>query len=1007
MANYTLPPGNKVGFSFSTGSYVAPAGNKVALRFGGLPGTLFAVGADTSVFGTARLQNSTAQLFPVGFDSGVVNGNLLVTKSVMPSGIAAGAFGTTRLYNLTQVITGIGRDTLVGFGTAWVSWGTRRLGTVGLGDQSKFGTATLAGGVRWLDVAGRGIAATGYGSATVWFTVRELFPSWFIATLYGKPQVDFNHSVLPPGFGGEQVGQAELYRPRFIADLAGLGIAGTGWGASRVDLHTQYAAPSGWLGGGATGPEQFGSTTTYNLLQIVQQQFEVTPSDGGVFGDFNYVDNRNKTTRPDPIQPGKVGTLTIYNNARIVSTPAYIDFSLWGDTLVAYAIREVRPAGSDMVAWGSPLGLIVYNGARVLAPNGIGAGSAGTPARVWSNQQTLKLQGFDMSLSGRGMVSFAIRTVGPYSLPDPPPFGDARPQLWQRYLLPPAIATAGLGNATLEIHHTIVMPSSALPPSNAFGVGRVSNKTPQLYAFGWTATQWGSAAAHNQFERYAVEGWDSSVFGQQVVKDRRQGIIPGGILAFVLLNKHQVRNVLPDPPAPQNVSPGGWLSDFEGKPLVYTNVLQPSGPDTASYGTAQLVSNGIVPRGITPPYTDNGTQFGVPGFNGTPVIIPAGIVAGDGAPTLPDVGPRYVWAPRGYPYSSGFWGEQGEQMDRRIYGDSHPERPVFGVATIDFRNRTIAISGAGFTGVGQPSIGLNPQFIRMQGTSLQRFGFPVLNGGGGLGGYGFDMSSFGNAILIIPDYGPKTVKPPGIGAGAFGLVDVENFNRTLLARGWDSFTISPPAAPSWPRTSHWISNAYAPFPAQGSDHASYGTPWVSLYRRTLFPSGWDSMVLDAAPGYFKDRMRVTKRRAVAAVGIGPGGIGGAWISNFAQRVAPAGFWLRVFGLVNVRRQNRINAIGFDALTLGDVQRWEAGVVKAYGDDVAALGRAVIHRSLRPDPVVGAVGSPRVAQAVGPTGIGAAVIADPVAVARWCGNKAMAVQGFDAGTIGREVVVHET
>ena len=1009
---YTIPTGNQVGLAFSgTTSYTPPEGNRVALRFGGLPGTIFAVGSDTSTFGQASIRNRTAQVFAAGWDSSSVSGNLVVTKSLLAVGIPPGSFGTASLYNLTQEVGPAGRDTFGGFGSAWVSLGTRRL-YAGLGDQSLFGMAALAGGVRWIDLGNRGIDSLAVPAPTVSFLVRQVFPAWFVATLYGRPAVDLTHNVLPTGFGGEQFGQPEVYRPRFIIDMAGLGIAATAWGDHRADLHTQYVAPSGWLAGGPTESERFGRAEAYNLTQYIDQLFEVGPDDGGVFGTFTYVDNRNKRIGAEGIQPGKFGTPQIYNNARIITGAPFVEFTLWGDTLVAPAIRTIEAVGKDTSAWGSPLGNIVYNAARVLAPSGIAPGDVGIPQRVWSNQQTIKVVGYDQALSGQAMAAFAVRTVAPFSLPEPPPFGNTTVQLLRRPLAPRGIDVAGFGVPTLEIHFTIIAAKSVLPPVNAFGTGRVWNKTPELGAYGWTASEWGSAAVHNQWERYSFDGWDSAVIGKHLIRDRRQTVAPGGIASLTMSLRSEVRKVTPDPPAQQIVSPAGWDTASVSAAAVRTNVIYAVGDAYSAFGRPSLVSNGILARGIPPPYNDSGTQFGVPSMNGTPIIRPKSILAPDDpnnpAPSssLPDVGPRYVWAPRGYPYSTGYWDERGQQMDEAVFGENHPERPVFGAPTVTHRNRTLFAQSDEYLLFGQAALGLNPQYVRPTGTRFQKFGYPVLNGGGALGTYGFDMSRYGLATLVIADYGPKTVGPGGIAAGAFGGAEVQNCNRALVAQGWDSFTVSPPVPPSWPRTSTWVSNAYAPFPFMGSEHTVFGTAWVSHYTRQVAPTGWLSQVIDYTAGSFKDRMRVSKSRSVGSMaGFDALAFGTATVQNAWSGVRAIGFSGFAFGLVNLRRQNRVHPVGFDALAVGDVQRWEAGVVKAHGDDMAEMGRAVLSRAVGPSGFAGAFGVPGVGRPARPLGIASPddQVPAPVAVARWCGNKAMAVAGFDALQMGEVTV----
>lgn len=1005
MASYTIPPGNKVSFPFSSATpYAVPKGDKVSFRFGGLPGTLFLVGSDASAFGTASLRNSTAQIFTSGWDSGFVSGNLVLTKGLLAQGFAAGAFGQAKIFNLSQEVR-LGGISAFSSGAAWVSLGTRRLTGVTLADTSLFGTATMSGGVRIVDMASRGIAPVPPPPPVLTFRVREMFPTWFIATQWGRPLVDFQHNVFPAPFGRETFGQAEVYRPRFIVDMQDLGIRGTVWGDTTLRLAKQFVAPPGWIGGGPTSAEQFGRTQIYNLKQIVEQQFEVTPSDGGVFGDFNLVMNRNQMPRPDGLAAGRYGTPDLRNAARIVAMPAFIDFTLWGNSLVAPAIRTIELVGTETTGWGSVVGTIVYNGARVLAPNGIDPGTMGKPSRVWSNLQTLRLVGADQSVFGTQMIDFAIRTVSPFSLSGPPPFGNVDVENWIRYVRAPGFAVGGAGVPTLEQHFTIIAPKSVLPPANAFGDGRVRNVTPEVAIYGWIATLFGTAAIHNQFEHFAFQSFGGETFGRHVVKDRRITVLPPGVGPLPISQLHQVRKVSPDPPSPQILAPTGADTSVVGHPGVQINVLYASGSDSSIFGSARFVNNGILAKGITPPYDETtGVQCGIPTFNGTRFLFPAGIEAPSNA-NIPvaDVGPRYVWAPQGYPYTTGYWQEQGQQMDAVVHGGDHPERPVFGSAVVTHRDRELRLTGSSHGSFGAPGLVQRPLYIRAQGSTFQKLGFPTLNGGGDVGLYGFDMSVFGScAVNHAEDLGPRTIRPVGLAAGTMPRQDVQLFNRQLLVSGFNAFLISPPAAPTWPRTSSWISNAYAPFSFVGIDQSSFGNPWVSNSIRYLDPAGWQSEAVAAdSPGSFRDRMRVTKQMRITDISVGSTSVMGTpWTSLGRHGIAPAGMEPPGMGRVAVASVSRINPDGFQDGVFGDVQRWEAGKVKPYGDDLAAYGRAVIGSVVRPTGMVGAVGSPRMGMPVGPAAIDAGEIGAPTLVASWCGNRAIAVHEGAAGVFGQ-------
>lgn len=539
--------------------------------------------------------------------------------------------------------------------------------------------------------------------------------------------MDRIHLVEPVGFGGELIGTHEVHRFRFSIDLQGLGMAPPGFGQTRVDNYIQNVKPVGFFAPGQTEVDRFGRPEAYNLTQYIRQVFAVTPSDGGVFGTFNLVDNRNKVIRAEAINAARYGAAVVKNNARIVTTPRFVDFSEFGQTLVAYAIRSIFPVGNDTSQWGSPLGMIVYNAARQLYPQGWKDGLFGR-ATFFANRQFTKTVGIDQSLFGLPMVAFAIRELKVFGIPGDLPFGLANVSNWQRPIAPPSLDMGSYGVPTLEIHFTIITAKSVLPPVNQVGDGgRVINNTPELHQQGRVQTEWGATKVHNQFETYAFQGWESVMFGRHVVKDRKQTVAVRGWASFAMVNKHQVRNVEPDPPSPQTIQPDGVVLSGYGQPKVSTNVIRPVGIKVDAYGRPSVVSMGLLPIGIPPPASDNGTQFGQAVLNNPPYIGPTGAI-NQLAWGLPDVGPRYIWAPRGYPYTTGYWSEQGQQMDQRIFGQDHPERPVFGRPTVTHFHRKLNASGTSFGGYGRPRLSLRIQYVRPGGSKFTKYGIPVLNG---------------------------------------------------------------------------------------------------------------------------------------------------------------------------------------------------------------------------------------------------------------------------------------
>jgi hypothetical protein len=969
--------------------------------------TIFPDSFANLLFGTASVKNFWTFARPSGFVATLFGITHLAngTPQLFPTGIPPGTFGTAKVVNFIGNVRPTGFDASV-FGTQWVSLYVRRLTNVTLNDQSLFGTAALSGGVRTLDLSNRGIAPGSAGTPVVTFSIRTIFPQGLFAGFFGTPLVDRTHTVLPSGFGGEQFGAAQVFYPRFIVDLAGLGINAGAFGTTDVELHIKYIAPVGFLAIGHDEIDRFGRHVVFNLTQYIQQIFSVTPSDGGVFGDFNLVDLKDKFPRPDGIQPGRVGTPTVFNNARIITTPPFQDFSLWGNTLVAPAIRFITPAGTDMIGWGSPLGNIVYNAARVLAPQGFNAGAVGVPVRVFSNQQTVKVVGGDQSSFGQAMVAFAIRTIAPPSLPPQPPFGNADVELFQRFVAPPSIPPAGLGVPTLEIHFTIIAAKSVLPPSNQVGIDtRVHNNTPEIGQQGATMTLYGNANVFNQFEVYEFQGFESILWGRPLVKDRKQTVSVPGWTSYQTTGNTQVQNVNPSPPGQQYINPSGFDQSVFGATKVFANTLYPLGWNSAIYGTPAMELRGLGPVGIPPPYNDSGTQFGTALLNRPPVLTPTGII--EDAYGTPSIGPMYIWAPHGYPYTTGLQTELGYPIDRFSHADewgdnTQDDRPIFGRAEVTLKNRVINPIGFANNQMGQDhSVVLRLQYINNTGIKSFKYGIPVINYGGVVQTTGFDMSAFGLPAVFIPVGGNNTIAPRGIAAFVSGPQDVQNFNRPIFPAGWVEFRVSTPVPPSWPRASTWVSNAYPPFPAVGFDASSFGTAWVSFRVRELDMQGFDSAVVAAyTPGQFADRMRVTKNVGISGITVGStGAMGVPTITTWQRSLLPGGFAAGAIGKPAVRTANRVNVSGWESLVFGDVQRWEAGKVKPHGDEFVLWGNPRFNRVILTQGWEGDMGTPSLAPRYDAIGFDASSYGVPTLTATVCGQRAMAVPGFNAGAVG--------
>ncbi|MCU1145800.1 hypothetical protein [Stenotrophomonas maltophilia] len=1037
MADYVPPKGYAAGLNFK-GTYAPPPGYRVGLNFGSGEGpggdqqyvspeglapqgevgaafVAFAVRilAPASISAppvpAPRVWNLLQRVLAPGIAAGAFGNAAQVWNWHMqawPAGIAPGAAGRPVVYNLNQEVIASGLNAFRGFGEHWVSLGLRRI-TAGLGDQSRWGTAQMAGGVRELDLAGRGVSSAAYGRPTAWFLERQVFPAWFVATAYGRTLVDFNHSVEPIGIEAGAVGHAlEVHRPRVLIDLQQLGIAGPLWGDHRIINFIQHVRPVGFA---ADEHDRFGRPEVALWVRYLQQLFEITPGDGGVFGSFNWVDNRNKMPRPEGVNQARYGVPSVRNNARVVQSLPFQDYSAFGVTLVAPRVRVLQQIGAQQTEWGSPLGMIVHNDARLLGPAGWDSGIVAQPERVWSNLQwTERTGGGDMAAVGTAFVAFAVRHVEPFPWPEPPRPGYASIDNWQRYVAAWGIPNLGMGVPTLEEHFSILAPAAIRVPGNQVGDGgRVWNLTPELRTHGNVTTLWGAGSVFNQFEMYPLQGFRSTVFGMAIVRDRRLTITPQSAYTLQFGPRLEVRNVLPDPPAPRTLGVSGWVDSYIGAHTVTFNTIYPPGEQHVRFGQARAIYMGVMPLSIAPPYDpDAGGQFGLPFLPGARYIVPKD--ERNGKPWTEwgraALWPHYIWAPRGYPYTSGDEYDRGHIMDYHVHGPDRQERPVFGNTRVTNQYRWLthrhdSLDNYGvFTTYGTPWVSLSPIHVRPVGARFGKYGVPRLNDANEVVTRGFVMSSLGEPSLrIVVPPGPQTVRPSGVPAPGFGLARVEFFHRRVAPSGFVALIptgAKPGGGPSWPQLWTWVSHQYPPFPMTGFDAARVGTHWISFRVREIGTEGMDqAIVADYTLGQFKHRMRVQRKARVNAVTAQAGPSFGLPVIEQALRFV----WPRPISPGRVDRpvvqgQWVIEPPGWDSVRIGNVDRWEAGKIKGHGDDLASMGRAVLRRALRPSGWAGVAGAPRVARPVAAHGFAQDGCGTPAAIARWCGNKAVAPQG---------------
>ncbi|MGL5002888.1 MAG: hypothetical protein ACRDAM_08100, partial [Casimicrobium sp.] len=237
-----------------------------------------------------------------------------------------------------------------------------------------------------------------------------------------------------------------------------------------------------------------------------------------------------------------------------------------------------------------------------------------------------------------------------------------------------------------------------------------------------------------------------------------------------------------------------------------------------------------------------------------------------------------------------------------------------------------------------------------------------LNGGMEIATFGRKFETFGASQIAeyIDPLVPRRLLPQGLLAFRTDTTnEISNFIRHVLPQGINSLAMG-------------VGRIHPPEPVIPTGYVAslFGATWVSNYIRTLEVQGFDSFTTGVGSDFFAERMRVSERHTASVYGIASTlTFGLPKIASRVRYVVPTD---EIVGAVSqpkvsARGYVALGGYGFDAGMFGDVQRWEAGKIKPYGDDMALHGTARIARTLSPISIGGTVGAPRIGMPIRPSG----------------------------------------
>ena len=808
------------------------------------------------------------------------------TQSVLPGGITPVGFGSLNIYNAYRLILpgGIAPNPLTGpnalreVPSPTIDLRTKYLLPGSIAPPvTQFGTHYVAFYYQFIDQAGLGSGPETFGTQFIAYRYRYVYPTFIVSEAHGATKVSRKIFVYPSGFGGETFPTTHTIEPRVDRIYPNTGSteqARYGVASLRNEREFLYVTNNYWVA------EQFSTPKVYNQTQeLFVGQYENTSADPAGYGT-HAVENRNRTVTTFGHQDSRFSfyAADVNNSARAISPSGFT--TEWGDTLVAYRIRNVYPTGTD-TSYLSP-SAIVYNNARLLAPTGFRSDTVGVATVVNRNRTVSQYFPYGGESVGTAFIAYRIRYLGVFSLNDvPAAFPEIRHNPFP--IAPVGIDSYHTGAHDVIEHFTVIAPKSVnVSVTPRIGEPYVQNRNKTIAPYAYEQTTFGVQSIQNYIRYVNPTLGDTSTFGLAYVADSRRSVGPTPFSSHVVSVFAQIRNVIPDPPGQQNVVTTGVSPGVTqvGSPTMSYLTLFPTAINDSRVGSHVVRTNSILVPSL--PYDD---------YVGTPSLIAARYLyvkqipfpasEGQGESDLftpkPRVSPHTIYAPSSDQATTqavaNHGGITGQIIDRDLWLLGH-----FGTHRIESKNRAVYPIWNQFdlaalkTKWGSPFVDLKTRRVYPIAIRSFRAGNLSTNASQEVVDASVGVATlFGVATLYDPAYIP-TIAPSGIAPLVISNIDITLLNRQVYPTGFDDNATIP---------TRWgvPMMGYTRRPEfQGYIATQWGVPRVEYRNRFLHPVGND-MFLSANTLYgFNKRMRV---------------------SRINPKVQPVGFQATMFGIATI------------------------------------------------------------------------------------------------------------
>lgn len=860
-------------------------------------------------------------------------------------------------------------------------------GAGGVSDQT-----TVTHFVQWVDLAGSGIDSAGVPEPAIDFRYRTIFPISALSLEWGTAFVHRTTFVSPTGWESSTVPEnaellintRRLYYYTGEADQAEYGNATIFNWRQDINLHN-----NGWY------DTQWNFPVVYNLKrEIVVAPFaeNVNPDQWPKY--LPLVENKNRVLGAFGHISSRVGLSTwIRNNAAPV-LPEGKDMTLWGEgTFIAHRNRTVQAQGWD--SFYNERYTVVWNKADVLAPASLGDTSAfGRPNPVANlNREVKHHSGWVGPVWGVPFIAFARRFVTPGLFYDvPASFPEVRHNPFP--ITPVGIPWQGqVGGHEVRVFRREALPKSVNVHDDWFGEPIVTNRNRSVGPYGYDQSEFGRPDVQN-FIRYIAPEWiNPDYFTPPLVTYRTRTVYPTTITVPAFSVIHRIRKDSPDPPSQQRITLNDANGDGDesdglgieppgmGVPTAKLATIYPLSIDGLErFGVSTVKSNAILPLNI---FEDG--LFGTPVLIFTQIVYPIGRGSTASVSQQARMTPWNIYAPYGDAAPIGY--TPGRSSDAHVIRSE----AVFGSPTVTNQHRSIGpVPSRGddpangfdfYPKFGVPTFTLRRQYVAPNGIRSLRFGQIIflnvpqyvdldddLNRGGIA-----PSTQWGANEIGYPPVQPslhRPVYPVGFSATVWGEHAVELFDRTIFVEG-----IEHSGNPQQFLTTPW-GDALVGYPRRYTIGMGVQTLWgnnlIEFKNRPVYPAGWINCTLeDGNFDNFKFPMKVIRvNPPVRPPSMGVVTVfGTCTVSHRVRTVYSRGVDSYNSGNHSVKASSTIGAQGWESLLIGDIDRWEAGKIKAHGDDMSEVGTPRLLHPLRASGFdSGVVVAPRIAPALSPIGI---------------------------------------